>query len=84
MQAVLWLEWLSGLRPAANRQPSLVIPAPDAPGPARMQIVFRDLLPGDFQLLTTDAGGSAGEDSDVKVATPSGSLLDALARTLQR
>jgi hypothetical protein len=90
VQAVLWLQWISTLGLAADKEPAIVLPAPGTPGPARMQIVFRDLLPDDFQLLTTDAGAygyiedlgqapaAATPGTAAAGAASSGSLLAAL------
>lgn len=91
-QALLWLEWVTVLARPLGQEPWLMLPAPQAPGPARLVVAFRELLPGDFQLLTTDidaydyvehihrlsegAPPPAGPD----VAAPSGPLLDALLR----
>lgn len=94
VQALLWLEWLSSLRPFRKSEPSLILPAASAPDPPRIQIIFRDLLHDDFQLMTSDApsygyiedlaqppAAGTGEDDVAEVASPAGSLLEALLRT---
>ncbi|MGD8450408.1 MAG: TagF domain-containing protein [Phycisphaerae bacterium] len=92
MQALLWLEWLSSLRPFHKSEPSLILPTASAPDPPRLQIIFRNLLTADFQLMTTDAASygyiedlgrppaAGGEDDPADVAAPAGSLLEALLR----
>ena len=97
VQAAVWLEWVSTLPAVANKDPWLIAPSTRETGPARLHIVFRDLLPGDFQLLTSDATrynyvedlGTVGEtavggDAQVSIAAPSGSLLAALTRPTQQ
>jgi hypothetical protein len=53
-QALLWLGWLSALVRKARKTPWLVMPA-ETDHRAAVHILVRDLLPNDFQLLTTDA-----------------------------
>jgi len=55
-QALLWLSWVAELIRKAGKSAWLVAPAERDLGRAALHIVVRDLLPNDFQLLTTDAG----------------------------
>jgi hypothetical protein len=95
VQAILWLEWLAALFPTLDREPAMVVPTEDAPGVPRMQVVFRNLMPHDFQLLTSDAGtygyvedlgqlpaGAANGNPGVELAAPTGPLLEALLRPM--
>ena len=55
-QALLWLSWIAEFIRQAGKSAWLVAPAEQALGRAALHILVRDLLPNDFQLLTTDAG----------------------------
>ncbi len=96
-QGVLWLDWLAALAGPAARPPSLIGPGADAAGAARLHVIFRPPLPGDFQLLTEDAAGygyvdhlingpNAGTDAaaGIGVAAPAGGLREALMRLTTR
>ncbi|MFH1745844.1 MAG: hypothetical protein ABIG44_02250 [Planctomycetota bacterium] len=94
VQAVIWLEWVATLPGVDHIEPWLVLPPADAPAPRHMQVIFRDLIPEDFQLLTTDAdtygyvedlaqmpsGATENSEDGPATAMPSGSMLDALTR----
>jgi hypothetical protein len=51
---VLWLEWLGGLFKKIGRAPWVVVPPEDERAAPTLNLVIRDLLPEDYQLLTTD------------------------------
>ncbi len=53
-QVVLWLEWLGGLFKKIGRMPWLVVPMENEQPAPDLTLVIRDLLPDDYQLLTTD------------------------------
>jgi len=53
-QVVLWLEWLGGLFKKIGKMPWVVVPMEGEPSPRALHLVIRDLLPDDYQLLTTD------------------------------
>ena len=53
-QTVLWLEWFEGLFGKIGRMPWLVLPADGQQSSASLHLILRDLLPDDYQLLTTD------------------------------
>jgi hypothetical protein len=55
VQALLWLTWIERLLSDTGKLPGLIIPAPGDYGRVAMHILVRELLPDDFQLLTTDA-----------------------------
>ncbi len=91
-QAVMWLQWLSGVVRRAGRPVQMIVPAPGAAGPALLHVLLRPLLPDDFQLLTTGDGRygyveqlaqvpPVSTDSGVlaRVAAPTGPLLNWLA-----
>jgi hypothetical protein len=88
VQVVLWLEWLDGLFKKVAKTPWLVVPMETAPAAPALHLVVRDLLPDDYQLLTTDDGkydfaerlsSPPATDSDAAVLPadelPTGSLL---------
>lgn len=54
VQLALWLEWLEPALLRAGRVPSLALAAEGAKGAHAGHILARDLIPNDFQLLTTD------------------------------
>ncbi len=54
VQAVLYLEWLGRLLGALGRNPWMVAPTQCGPSAPTLSLVLRDLLPGDYQLLTND------------------------------
>jgi len=96
-QALLWLEWTATWNSSNGPEPCLMIPAVQASGPARMQVIFRQLLPSDFQLLTTDAGqygyvenlgpsspGAISPESSPDPTLASASLLEALTTQAAR
>jgi hypothetical protein len=56
VQALLWLSWIAELIRKAGKSAWLVAPAEAELGRTALHILVRDLLPNDFQLLTTDAG----------------------------
>jgi hypothetical protein len=87
-QAVLWLEWLGPFSRRIGKMPWLLVPAEGEPSALAVHLVFRDLLPDDYQLLTTDDGAydyieqlsslPAGDTEATPLSaddTPSGSLL---------
>ncbi len=53
-QVVLWLEWLGGLFKKIGKTPWVVVPPEDERAAPTLNLVIRDLLPEDYQLLTTD------------------------------
>ena len=53
-QVVLWLEWLGGLFKKVGKTPWLVVPTESEQSAPTLNLVIRDLLPDDYQLLTTD------------------------------
>jgi hypothetical protein len=53
-QVVLWLEWLGGLLKTTRRMPWLIVPQEGERCGGALSVVLRDLLPDDYQLLTTD------------------------------
>jgi hypothetical protein len=53
-QVVLWLEWFGGLSKKGGRMPWVVLPLENEPSAPTLNLVMRDLLPDDYQLLTTD------------------------------
>jgi len=53
-QVALWLRWFASLG-KADRLPSVVAPAGEIRAPALLYLAARDVLPDDFQLLTSDA-----------------------------
>jgi hypothetical protein len=53
-QVVLWLEWLAGLFKKIGKMPWLVVPTESERSAPALHLVVRDLLPDDYQLLTTD------------------------------
>lgn len=53
-QALLWLVWLGPLVSGRGFPLRLLCPADGAGGPAALHVLLRDLLPDDFQLLTSD------------------------------
>ncbi|MFN0134521.1 MAG: hypothetical protein ACKVS9_00215 [Phycisphaerae bacterium] len=80
-QASLWLDWASPALTKVSRTPSVIAPSLDSGSPD-IHLIVRDLVPDDFQLLTTDDAaysyverisynGQAG-------GAPSGSLLEFL------
>lgn len=54
VQVVLWLEWLAGLFKKLGKMPWLVVPTESEQSASAFNLVIRDLLPDDYQLLTTD------------------------------
>ena len=56
VQTLFWLDWLVQVGVAEKREWSLITSLPDAGGPGRLYVLLRDLLPGDYQLLSTEAG----------------------------
>lgn len=54
VQVVLWLTWLGGLIRKSGRMPRLIVPAEEAPAPACLHLLLRDLMADDYQLLTSD------------------------------
>lgn len=84
VQAVFWLHWLQSLRKSPDPAPNLILPC-DGGLARRVYLLVRDPLPGDFQLLTTDAAGyryvqdlgaKAGADP-ADSAAPSGAAVPA-------
>ena len=53
-QVVLWLEWLGGLLKKTRKMPWIVVPLENDQCAPALNLVMRDLLPDDYQLLTTD------------------------------
>ncbi len=53
-QVVLWLEWLGGLFKKIGKMPWMVVPMEGERSARALHLVIRDLLPDDYQLLTTD------------------------------
>lgn len=53
-QVVLWLEWLGGLFKKIGKTPWLVVPMEHEQSAPALSLLLRDLLPDDYQLLTTD------------------------------
>lgn len=53
-QVAVWLEWLGGLFKKAGRLPWMIVPPEDDRPAPTLNLVMRDLLPEDYQLLTTD------------------------------
>jgi hypothetical protein len=84
-QVVLWLEWFGGLLKKTRKMPWLVVPQEANQCGAALSLVMRDLLPDDYQLLTTDdrsygyveslASAPAAEGAAPPVDTPDGSVL---------
>jgi len=93
-QTVLWLEWLAGLFPNLGRAAWLVVPMETDRTAPTVHWVLRDLLPDDYQLLTTDdrrygyvehlSALPAGESGTpaAEFETPRGSVLDWLKQHL--
>jgi hypothetical protein len=71
-QALLWLSWLSAPVRKARKTPWLVMPA-ETDHHAAVHILVRDLLPNDFQLLTTDAA-NYGYVENLAQVLPAGPL----------
>lgn len=53
-QTVIWLQWIGPLLQKCGRAPWILMPAENH-GPNSLTVLVRDLLPGDFQLCTSDA-----------------------------
>lgn len=88
VQAVVWLRWLDALSRAAGKSPDVIAPAAMDGQPRMLHAIVRDLMPDDFQLLTTQAAKygfvenlskippRSPESSDsLMIHPPSGSLL---------
>ena len=88
VQAVLYLEWLARLLGTLDRSPWLIAPTQCGPSAPTLSLILRDLLPDDYQLLTTEdrnygyiehlwslAKPAAGEPSAPPTAPPSNGLL---------
>ncbi len=57
-QAFLWTYWIATALSASNASPGFVLPATSGNAPAarsELHLLFRAVLPNDFQLLTSDA-----------------------------
>ena len=84
-QVVLWLEWLGGVVKKARKMPWIVVPQADNQCGATLSLVMRDLIPDDYQLLTTDdrsygyveslASPPAAESAAPPADPPNGSAL---------
>jgi hypothetical protein len=53
-QLVVWLQWIGPLLQKSGRTPWIVMPAENSAA-SSVTLLIRDLLPDDFQLLTSDA-----------------------------
>jgi hypothetical protein len=53
-QALIWLHWIERVAAKSGRMPWVIAPSPSAhDSGARLSVLLRDVLPHDFQLLTT-------------------------------
>ena len=53
-QTVIWLEWLDALSQKSAKMYSVLLPLDGKQHAAALNLIVRDLLPDDYQLLTTD------------------------------
>ncbi len=53
-QAVIWLEWLDTLAKKSGKMYSALLPLDGKQHAVTLNLIVRDLLPDDYQLLTTD------------------------------
>ena len=86
-QIVVWLEWFSGLCEKTGKTPWLIAPTGTERSAPSLSLVMRDLLPDDYQLLTSDDRSysfvehlsALPADTDVTVESivvpPAGALL---------
>lgn len=92
-QTLLWLDWIEPLANRLGRSPWLVMPAAPAGPGAASHLLLRDPMPGDFQLLTTDAAtygyverigdpppASTETGATILVEPPTGSLVEWLKK----
>ena len=53
-QAVIWLEWIDALTKKGGKMYSVLLPLDGKQHAVTLNLIVRDLLPDDYQLLTTD------------------------------
>lgn len=53
-QAAAWLNWLAPVAARSGRPVQVLMPADNGVSPRALNLILRDLLPDDFQVLTTD------------------------------
>lgn len=88
-QAALWLEWIGRFGKKAARMPAIIVPAAGDAGPASLHLIARNLLPDDYQVMTTDdrtygyvddLAGAQQHADDAPVDPPTGGLSEWLAQ----
>jgi hypothetical protein len=54
LQAAAWLRWSEGIVAKTGKTAQVIMPADRSPAPVSFNLIVRDVLADDFQLLTTD------------------------------
>ncbi|MCH7872878.1 MAG: DUF2094 domain-containing protein [Planctomycetes bacterium] len=90
VQAMLWLRWIEPFAQRARKTPWMVSPGNSGGSGRSTYLILRDLMPDDFQLLTSQAGDygfvehlattpNAAPAGSASVVPPQGSLLSWLS-----
>jgi hypothetical protein len=90
-QEITWLRWIEPLAARSGR-PMSIIESADSGGARAMTLLFRDLVPGDFQFATSDADAHPDQErlsrpppgDSVSGAAPDGTLASWLLERAPR